>query len=59
MSDTAAEFSRPKPTGLHARLLALPRYAFKWHLGWMCGHRFMLRAAAEKLPMVEFVPIEG
>lgn len=33
---------RAKPTGLARRLLKLPNLLYRWHLGWLLGHRFLL-----------------
>ncbi|HVU68847.1 MAG TPA: nitroreductase family deazaflavin-dependent oxidoreductase [Ktedonobacteraceae bacterium] len=31
-----------KPKGLLKWLFRLPRYLYRWHLGWLLGHRFLL-----------------
>ncbi|HEX5503200.1 MAG TPA: nitroreductase family deazaflavin-dependent oxidoreductase [Thermomicrobiales bacterium] len=33
---------RVKPTGLVRRLLHVPDLLYRWHLGWLLGHRFLL-----------------
>ena len=32
----------PRPTGLLKWAFLLPRYLYRWHLGWMLGHRFLM-----------------
>lgn len=31
-----------KPTGLLKLVFALPRYLYRWHLGWLLGHRCLM-----------------
>lgn len=31
-----------KPTGLLKLVFILPRYLYRWHLGWLLGHRFLM-----------------
>ena len=31
-----------KPTGLLKLAFILPRYLYRWHLGWLLGHRFLM-----------------
>lgn len=31
-----------KPTGLLKLTFALPRYLYRWHLGWLLGHRCLM-----------------
>ena len=31
-----------KPTGLLKLAFALPRYLYRWHLGWLLGHRCLM-----------------
>jgi deazaflavin-dependent oxidoreductase (nitroreductase family) len=32
----------PRPTGLLKWAFLLPRYLYRWHLGWMLGHRCLM-----------------
>ena len=32
----------PKPKGLLKWIFILPRYLYRWHLGWLLGHRFLM-----------------
>lgn len=32
----------PKPKGVLRWLFLLPRYLYRWHLGWLLGHRFLM-----------------
>ena len=34
--------SPSKPTGLLKLVFALPRYLYRWHLGWLLGNRFLM-----------------
>ncbi len=38
MTDT----SPSKPTGLLKLAFTLPRYLYRWHLGWLLGHRCLM-----------------
>ncbi len=33
---------RAKPTGLLRRLLKIPNLLYRWRLGWLLGHRFLM-----------------
>lgn len=35
---TVTDISPSKPTRLLKLLFALPRYLYRWHIGWMLGH---------------------
>ena len=37
-----AVISPSKPTGLLKLAFALPRYLYRWHLGWLLGHRCLM-----------------
>ena len=40
MNSTLSAPSKPK--GLLKWAFALPRYLYRWHLGWLLGHRFLM-----------------
>src|SRR5579885_1162509 len=41
-SRVMAVITQSKPAGLLKLVFRMPRYLYRWHLGWLFGHRFLM-----------------